>query len=124
MADTSKKFMEYVQDHERNWGNRTYRGRPDLIHIMQAKVVVFWEVMQNDDDKPLNRRRANLTENTEITYVMTLHDDLDEIAEYLIKQVFRSQYSNSNRRIARIYRNQNLVRIKDVKITFEEEDSE
>ena len=34
------KFMDYVQRHERIWGTETYSGRPDLVDILTAPVVV------------------------------------------------------------------------------------
>ncbi|MGB1287383.1 MAG: hypothetical protein ACPG7F_12670 [Aggregatilineales bacterium] len=126
MATQQKGFMDYVQEHERNWGTRAYRGRPDLVHIIQAKVVVFWEILKDEDEaieKSIRARRAALATPDE-EYMITLHNDLEEIAEYLVKQVFRSRYGSNTKRISRIYRGQKPVRIKDVKITFEEGEPE
>ena len=103
--------MEYVQDHERVWGTEHYPERPSLADILEAPVVVFWQVLSPENMQ--NRRMR-----------VTLHDTLDDIEAYYTQLVFPDNFQPPEERIHRIWRNQKRVRISDVTIKFTFEDDE
>lgn len=112
------KFMDYVQRHERIWGTETYSGRPDLVDILTAPVVVFWrperKTNQNEDtDQPE-------TESTDPTvrHIVSLHTSLREIEEYFVKLILRGNLEAPKQRIVAIFKDQKRVRVKGVKIEF------
>lgn len=101
-------FMDYVQAHEREWGNDNYPGRPDLAAIMRSPVVVFWYDVAHDEfgEKPLLK--------------ITLHQGLDDVERYLCKIMFRANIKLPDKRIHKIFANGNRVIIKGVRVLFEE----
>lgn len=96
------EFMERVQSHERGWGNEKYTGRPDLIDIMSANVVAFW---QPTDPKIKH-------------HVITLHDDMKDLEKWLIQAVLRAHVANPDKRLTAIFSSRRKVRVTDVKIVF------
>lgn len=100
-------FMEYVQLHERTWGDEDYPNRPDLIDILRAPVCVFWLHVED------GRRR----------YSVSVHKDMRDIEEYMTQILFRRNIKDATRRIARIFTNGKPTRIKGVKIIFETQGS-
>jgi len=111
MSDLPENFIEYVQHHERVWGTEHYPDRPTLAQILDAEIVVFWQLLGPENIQ--NRR-----------FRVTLHETLDEIEQYYTKMVFRSQIEPPKDRIHRIWHNQNRVRIVDVKVQFTFEEDE
>lgn len=105
MAAEPKDFIDYVQQHEREWGNETYSGRPSLDEILRAPVVIFWQPV---DSKSTNGRR-----------VVTLHNDLKEVQEHLEKLLIRSQLEFPRQRIYRMFAKGKQIRIKAVHVEFE-----
>lgn len=97
-----KTLLDYVQEHERSWGTESYLKRPSLQEILEAPVVAFWNV-------PKHGR-----------LIVTLHDDVHEIENYLTKQLFRSEAPESKQRLSRIFRGGKRIRIKNVRIEFED----
>lgn len=101
MAD-QKTLLDYVQEHERSWGTETYLKRPSLQEILQAPVVAFWHV----------HKQTRL--------IVTLHSDVQEIENHLTRQLFRSEVTESKQKLSRIFRNGKRIRIKTVRIEFED----
>ncbi len=99
------EFMERVQAHERNWGNETYPNRPDLIEIISAPIVAFWQPSD-----------PNITHQ-----IITLHTDLKEIEQWFIQVFLRAHITQPDRRFLAAYSNRKKVRIKGVSIQFEVE---
>ena len=97
-----KPFLERVQAHERNWGNKTYKNRPSLATVLDASIVVFWE----------NKDKA-------IPETMTIHNSLDEIERHFLRLLFTKQ-GGGNRRIVDVYQNQQRLVVQSVKIVFTE----
>lgn len=110
MSANSKSFMDYVQEHERTWGTENYADRPNLVDILQAPVVVFWEVLPNNDSKSKEMRSA-----------ISLHQSLDELEQYFSRLIFRSSVEIPKRRVERIFSGGKLVRVRGVKVEFEVE---
>jgi hypothetical protein len=108
MPTHDKSFMDYVQDHERSWGNETYQGRPNLAELIQSPVVVFWEVLKSE---------KNIKEVP--PYTVSLHKSLSEVEHYFAKILVRAQVEAPKQRIYRIFANGKEVRIKKVTIEFE-----
>ncbi len=96
-------FMKAVEEHERNWGNKTYAKRPSLMDIMSAPVVVFWESPDGKDPETI-----------------TLHQSLAEIEKYFVRLlVARSKETiASSKRVSQVFQNQEKMVIKGVKILF------
>ncbi|MDQ7027740.1 MAG: hypothetical protein Q9P44_19535 [Anaerolineae bacterium] len=111
MLDVPKTFMDYVQFHERVWGNEQYPNRPQLQEILDASVVVFWQDIGMEN---LQNRR----------FQVTLHDQLDEVEVFISKALQRSHNDYLEKRIHRVYKNSVRVNIKHIRIEFEESDSQ
>lgn len=103
-----KDFMDYVQEHERSWGNEAYTGRPDLADFLQSPVVVFWKPT---DSKNTGRLTA------------TLHKDLAELEQHFAKLLFRTQVETPKQRVYKIYSKGREIRVKAVHIEFEAADA-
>ncbi|GAB4522882.1 MAG: hypothetical protein OHK0046_36050 [Anaerolineae bacterium] len=99
----TKNFLDYVQLHERSWGNKSYTGRPDLMQIMTSPVVVFWET--GDQNEPLK---------------ITLHPDLQDIEKYLFRQLLGARKEQSKDRLGPIFQDQKRMMIAGVRIVFKE----
>jgi len=108
MATAEKQFLDYVQEHERTWGNETYAGKPNLQDFLGAPVVVFWQVIGAEKDIKAGPR-----------YTATTHKALDELEDYFAKLLFRAQVEPPKNRVAQIFANGKPVRIKGVKVEFE-----
>lgn len=111
MLDIPENFMDYVQYHERVWGNEQYPNRPKLQEILDASVVVFWQDIGMEN---LQNRR----------FEVTLHDKLDEIEESISKALQRTHNDYLEKRIHRIFKNGVRINIKRIRIEFEEADSQ
>src|SRR5690242_10952032 len=103
MANKELGFLDYVQEHERAWGNDTYTNRPNLQDFLGAGVVVFW--MPVGVETP--RRTA------------TLHKSLDELQDYFAKFLLRGTLEPPKQRIVQIFAQGKPVRIKGVRVEFE-----
>ncbi len=96
-----RSFIDYVQDHERAWGDAQYTDRPSLADILQAKVVVFWQLQ--GDERP----------------IISLYDTLTAVEQYLSQVLFRLHVNPPKTRLVRIFEDQQLIRIRGIKIDFE-----
>jgi hypothetical protein len=94
--------MAEVEIHERAWGTQSYPGRSSLAKIMSARIVVFWRE---------NRRDPG--------YRITLPKDTSEIQQYVNEIILDINSRPPTRRLARLYVNQQRIKIKGVKIIFE-----
>jgi hypothetical protein len=102
-AKPRDEFMERVQTHERSWANENYPSRPDLIDILAAPIVVFW---QSNDPK--------ITHQT-----ITLHQEMVDLEKWLIQAILRAHVATPDKRLVTIFQNRRKVRVKDVKIVFD-----
>lgn len=96
------RFLELVAQHEREWGTDTYKGRPTLKQIMDAKVVVFW--FPTGDELPPT---------------LTIHKNLNEIDAYVKAMVVHSKTEMPRLRLNKVFMDKKPVRIKDIKIIFD-----
>jgi len=110
MANSEKNFIDYVQQHERTWGNQTYTNKPDLQQMLEAAVVVFW--------LPVGAER-NIKETPR--YTVSIHTALSDLEDYFAKLLFRAQIDPPKQRVAQIFAEGKKVRLKGVKIEFEVE---
>lgn len=101
---TDETFMAYVQNHERAWGMDTYPGRPRLDEILNAWIVAFWY--------PTRRREPG--------FRITLHRDIDEIQQHVTELVLHSNTRPPERRLARLFVNKKQVKVKGVRLVFEQ----
>jgi hypothetical protein len=108
MAAAEKQFLDYVQEHERTWGNDTYTGKPNLQDFLQADVVVFWQIVGAEKNIKAAPR-----------YTATIHAHLNELEDYFAKLLFRAQVEPPKNRVVQIFANWKPVRIKGVKVEFE-----
>ena len=112
MSNLPLSFMDYVQFHERIWGDETYTNRPELQQILDADVVVFWQEIGPENMQ--NRR-----------FHVTLHDKLDEVERHIAKAIQRTHNNEfPDERIHRIFKNGVRVNIKRIHVEFEEADSD
>lgn len=97
-------FMDYVQLHERTWGTESYIGRPQLAELLQSPAVVFWHHLDQE------------------RFTVTLHNSLGEVEQYIAKVLLRSTLQPPKQRVVRVFVNQKHMRIKSVRIEFEQVD--
>lgn len=95
-------FMGHVQLHERAWGMDKYPDRPGLDDILKARIVAFWRVKNTDEG-----------------YRITLHESGDEIVDYINKLLFETPVHPPDRRLVKLFIEQQEVRIKGVKLILE-----
>jgi hypothetical protein len=108
MPTQERNFLDYVQQHERTWGNESYAGKPDLQDLLAAKIVVFWVAIGTERNiKSLPR------------YTATLHKDLSAVEAYFSKLLFRAQIEPPKQRVAQIFSEGKKVGLKGVKMEFE-----
>lgn len=97
--------MQFVENHERQWGLMKYPGRPSLTEILNARVVVFW------------RKR------TQDKLQITLHNDFRDIEVYYIKNVMRLSAALAPDQVAEaIFASKRPVKIASVTFKFKYED--
>jgi hypothetical protein len=102
MSGQQKSFLDYVQQHERSWGDKLYPGRPSLASIMASPIVVFWRTGSARDDM----------------YKITLHDDMAQVEKQLVRMLIAAEPPND--RINMIFQNQKKLSIVGVSIHFRE----
>lgn len=100
-----RSFMDYVQDHERDWGNETYDNRPGLAAILTSPVVVFWK--PNPDDIH-NEKRLKIT----------LHNDTEDLERILTRLMFITRQEPPDERIYAVFQDQQRIMVAHVSITF------
>jgi hypothetical protein len=96
-------FLSYVELHERAWGMDTYPNRPSLDSILKARVVAFWH--------PLNRKDAG--------YRITVHNNLMELNQFATDLLLHSRTRPPDKRLARLFVDQQKVKIRGVKLLLE-----
>lgn len=98
----SDSFMDWVQLHERAWGNDSYVGRPKLQDIMSAPIITVWRTADKKEKR----------------YKIKLHQELKEIEDYYSKILFRMNIQPNDDKLARIYVNKERYTITGVKFMF------
>jgi hypothetical protein len=111
MSEIPETFMDYVEHHERVWGHDAYTNRPKLQQILDAPIVVFW---QDIGPENLQNRRFHVT----------LHNLLDEVEDFISKALQRTHTEMLEERIHRIFKNGIRIKIKRIRIEFEEANSQ
>lgn len=109
-------FMKLVQDHERQWGTESYPNRPDLADILNSPVVVFWRPTPTTSR---DAKKAPAATTPGPGTIITLHQDMTPVHEYLTQVVLRSSLQAPDRRFVTAFMHQRQVRIKAVKVLFE-----
>jgi len=99
--------MQYVQKHERDWGNKSYPGRPTLEDVMNARVVTFWQ--------PLNKHGSPDEPGREI---IVIYEDLKAVESYLTRLIFLANKFRPDRQFLRAYVDQKQVKVKKARIQF------
>ena len=99
-----REFMRFVETHERAWGRESYKGRPTLSQILEAKVVAFWHPTTD-----------------EMYPTATLHKDVNEINDYVTHLVWHSVKERLPLlRLESVFVNKRQMKIKVVKIIYED----
>lgn len=100
--------MELVQAHERGWGMETYPGRPSLADMLNRRIVVFW----SGDDKTGKGRMT-----------VSVHDKADELNETVLGMVLAAKVTPSaQRRLARMFVDQKVVKITGIRLIIDAHD--
>jgi len=102
---TGESFLDWVQTHERAWGQDHYPGRPALQAIMDAPCVTFW--------RPLDKADKHLR------YKIRLYNRQADIEHDLLRILLRSHLDAPREKIARIFINREQYRIRSVRISLE-----
>lgn len=103
LARHESDFMALVETHERQWGTKSYRGRPSLNDILQAHIVAVWHT----DQHPY--------------LIFTLHSQFRELEIYFYKSLFRPPVEikkTGQRRLMRIYQDKERMVAKNLSIQF------
>jgi hypothetical protein len=102
MSDKDRKtFMSLVTLHERSWGLETYKGRPTLRQIMDAKIVAFW-----------------YPTTPEMPFTLTCHRDFKEIEKYVLALLQHTNKELPRLRLGKVFCNQKQVKIR-VSVRFD-----
>jgi hypothetical protein len=101
LKKTSSPFIEMVQNHERQWGQTDYTGRPSLQKLLESPVVVFWRTSK---DTPL---------------VVTVHESLDEVGKQLARQIILGD--KYDRALYKVFVDHKPMRIASVNVEFAED---
>lgn len=110
-----ESLIDFAQEHERAWGNEQYVNRPTLADMLNAPVVVFWKPNIALDDNP---RQKNLVP---IRETVTVHQNLGEVEQFITRMVFRVGVNPPDKQLVRVFRGGKRVKIKGVRILFEDE---
>ncbi len=105
-ARDHRLFMEAVERHERAWGNETYKGRPTLDQILEAKVVAFW-YPAGPGVKP----------------TATIHQGIKDINDYVTALVLHSEKRLPVVRLEKVFVGKSQVKIKGIEVKFEHVES-
>lgn len=108
-------LIDFAQEHERAWGNEQYLNRPTLADILNAPVVVFWKPNNVTDDNPRPKNPPPMRE------TITLHQSLSDVEQFITRMVFRTGVQPLDKQLMRIFRGGKRVKIKGVRIIFEDE---
>lgn len=98
-----KKFMDFVQHHERTWGTDSYVGRPDLATILEAVVVSFWSSGDGT-----------------ARFKVKLHNNTEEIERYMLRLLIGLKFDQPNEKLVAVYRYQRRLAVSNVTIQFRE----
>jgi hypothetical protein len=107
--ETPKKvetFLDHVELHERAWGNESYLGKPSLVDIMSSPIVVFWKPRDLNDKKYQG------------LHTITLHENIRDVENYLLKMLTRAALDHPDRYMYRIYDNKHRVILKTIRFVF------
>lgn len=94
-------FMALVTLHERSWGLDTYKGRPTLKQIMDAKIVAFW-----------------YPTTPEMPFTLTVHKDFKEIEQYVLALLQHTKKEVPRLRLGKVFCDKKQVKIR-VKVGFD-----
>ncbi|PJF28252.1 MAG: hypothetical protein CUN52_13405 [Phototrophicales bacterium] len=108
-------LIDFAQEHERAWGNEQYLNRPTLADILNAPVVVFWKPNIPADDNPRQKNPTPIRE------TITLHQSLSDVEQFITRMVFRTGVQPLDKQLVRIFRGGKRVKIKGVRIIFEDD---
>jgi len=100
-----RELLQYVELHERTWGDDMYPDRPGLEDILSAEIVAFWRVS----------RRGKLEPN----YRITLHDNLIEVERRISKAFVRMHLESPKERFICAFKGDDEIRAVGVRIRFE-----
>jgi hypothetical protein len=93
-------FIEFIQNHERAWGNQTYSGRPSLAELLDASVMLVWQ--PNDPQ--------------ETRQMVTVHQSLDEVNKYAARLLIQNKQDPLDRRLQAVYVDRKRATIRGVKV--------
>lgn len=110
-----KSLIDFVQAHERSWGNEQYLNRPNLADILNAPVVAFWKPSTPPNDNPRTKNPEPPRE------TITLHDDLTDIEKYMTRLLLNIADNPPDKHLVRVFRHGKRVKVKGVRILFDEE---
>ncbi len=98
-----REFMKYVERHERAWGMETYKGRPTLTQLVEAKIVAFWH--------PTTQT---------MNHTATIHKSIDEIDDYLTHLVWHSTKERLPLlRLEAVFIDKAQMQIKGIKVIYD-----
>ena len=98
-----REFTKFVERHERAWGNETYKGRPSLTQILEAKVVAFWHPTSE-----------------QMNHTATIHKSIEEIDQYVTQLVLHSTKERLPLlRLEAVFVEKMQMQIKNVKVIYE-----
>ena len=110
-----QSLIDFAQEHERAWGNEQYLNRPTLADMLNAPVVVFWKPNIIPDDHPRQKTPTPIRE------TVTVHQNLGEVEQFITRMVFRMGVNPPDKQLVRVFRGGKHVKIKGVRIIFEDE---
>lgn len=96
----SRLFLEIIQQHEREWGTDSYPERPALADLLSKPVVAIWVSTDKTDKKAKGS-------------MFSVHDSSESLDEAVHASATVGKPSIwYNRKLARVFINQEMIEFK------------
>ncbi len=104
MPAQDESFMGWVQLLERAWGVESYEGKPTLKELLSASVVAIWYPTEPGDTR----------------FTATIHENMNELNAYVSNLFLHSKRKLPKRRLARLFIDRRLMRVRGLRILLED----
>lgn len=97
-------LLKTIQAHERCWGTETYKNRPSLQDILNAKIVAIWYPTRKFSRK---------------CFTISIHTEISEVEAYMSKIVIAYGKQSPDKRLRSLFVDQKQVKIMGVSLILD-----
>ena len=101
---TNPFLLKIIEVHERCWGTEKYTDRPTLQAMLNARIVAVWYSMKKHHKK---------------CFVITIHEDINEIETYFTKVVMAYGKQPPERRLRSLFVDNQQVKVAGVSLILD-----